>query len=526
MKIRARVVFEGAPVYFEVPVGLGDKSFKWLGMVVSQRFALLAPNGGLRRRDPIRRGASDSSMHQAVQIVLPGGAFPHPQALISDFLRDGDEVGVSLVDHQEVATLTGLQAAPTKWSTLAFNATGEGVYADESKASGGGGGGGGVGDDEGDGAAAAAASATAAGLGSSLQMAANADFMRIILKSQMINRKKIVHTIETHWNSSIRRGMPRLLPAHEEEMKASFVEYWDVLVDVFERFAPDGKLSKSALHSIFDEAGMFPPQTLGVMAARVHKRACDAAPAGPGESLLGLPGFMVAILLCAQFIHNDTYSATAAGAKASADEDGLAAAVAAPAGSPHAALREIFSRKLYALAERLECYCVLKDIFTSEPILAVLRDYHSDLSDAFTKFAGRSREMPVSINAQNLSELFYDGGLVDEKVDRNNTPAIYLFKEVRKGTVFGRSIDPSLSPDDIPPENELTYPEMVEAVCRHGFYKHRGVKPDEDGNKLYLDYGGTWTIRDCFIDALNGARRALRDPRSEGEDLLKQRGKR
>ena len=101
---------------------------------------------------------------------------------------------------------------------------------------------------------------------------------------------------------------------------------------------------------------------------------------------------------------------------------------------------------------------------------------------------------------------------------------MYLFGEVRKGTVFGRVQDPKASKDDIPPENELTYPEMVEALCRHGFYKHRGVKPDEDGNKIYYTYAGHWSIRDCFVEGLNGARKALRDPRSE-EDAAKGAGK-
>jgi hypothetical protein len=244
------------------------------------------------------------------------------------------------------------------------------------------------------------------------------------------------------------------------------------------------------------------------MAARVHKRACDATT--PGESLLGLPGFMVAVMLCAQFVHNDTHDAASLSSPTSKDMNVVA----------ERALNELFSRNFYALAERLECYCVLKDIFTSDQILAMLREYHDDLMIAFTKYASRGREMPITINAQNLSELFYDGGLIDERVDRNNTPAIYLFKEVRKGTIYGRNPH-GVIPDDIPSETELTYPEMVEAVCRHGFYKHRGVKPDEDGVKFYLDYVGTWSIRDCFQDALHAVQKALREPRSEHEEMAK-----
>lgn len=490
MKVKARCVFEGVPVVFEVPVGLGDKTFKWLGMVACQRFAQQAPEGALRRKDPFRRGMSDNSMHQPVQIALATGAFPHPQALISDFMSDGDEVTIMLVDSQGLSTKTGLQKAPTKWATLAFSGSGDAVYGEETKGGGEGGKGGG---DGGEGIVGGAAKA-------------KADFMRIVFNSQMINRKKIVHVVHTQWASSIAKGMPRITPKNEDAMKEAFVKYWDVLIDLFERFAPDGKLGKSALHSLLEQAEVFPTQSLPLLSARVFRRACDAT--APGESLLGIPGLMVAIMLCAQTIYNDT---TMSKARGSEDEE------LAGVGDAGGALEELFSRNLYALAERLECFCVLKDIFCSDQVLAMARNYHTDLMDAFTKYASRSKEMPVSINAQNLSELMYDGLMIDEKVDRNNTPASYLLKEVRKGTINDRPVDPLLSAEDIPPENEFTYAEMVEALCRHGFYKHRGTKPDEDGNKIYLDYDGDWTIFDCFVWGLDGARKAMHEPREENE---------
>ena len=50
----------------EVPCGQGQQSFKWLGMVASQRFSLASPLGGLRFRDDIR-GLSDND------VALPTG---------------------------------------------------------------------------------------------------------------------------------------------------------------------------------------------------------------------------------------------------------------------------------------------------------------------------------------------------------------------------------------------------------------------------------------------------------------------
>ena len=145
-------------------------------------------------------------------------------------------------------------------------------------------------------------------------------------------------------------------------------------------------------------------------------------------------------------------------------------------------------------------------------MLAVLRDYHSDLMDVFTKYGQRSKEMPITVTVQHFSEMLYDGAMIDAK---DSDASRYLLKEIRKGTVFGRKVDPHAAPDDIPAEDEFTYAEMVEALCRHCFYKHRGVKPDESGVKLYLDYVGEWSIHDCFIDGLNGARKALYSPRAD-----------
>ena len=59
-------------------------------------------------------------------------------------------------------------------------------------------------------------------------------------------------------------------------------------------------------------------------------------------------------------------------------------------------------------------------------------------------------------------------------------------------------------PDDEIPSDEFAFPEMVEAICRHSFTRFRGAKPDEDGNILYLDYGGELTVEDCFFKGMVG----------------------
>ena len=42
------------PLEYIVSVGRGNKTFKWLSLVVAQRYALCAPNGTIRRQEASR----------------------------------------------------------------------------------------------------------------------------------------------------------------------------------------------------------------------------------------------------------------------------------------------------------------------------------------------------------------------------------------------------------------------------------------------------------------------------------------
>ena len=119
MKLIIRALFDKNVVEYEVPVGMGDKSFKWLGMTVSQRFGTNTPNGAVRRRDPVRRGTTANAMHQSVEVALEDGQIPHPNALISDFCRDGDVISVNLLDRLGIDPVTGIPSTK-EWASLAF----------------------------------------------------------------------------------------------------------------------------------------------------------------------------------------------------------------------------------------------------------------------------------------------------------------------------------------------------------------------------------------------------------------------
>lgn len=72
MKIIAVIKFHEEEKEIEIPCGFGDKTFKWLSMVVCQRFALLSPHGILRSRDDIR-GQTVNDQLMPSEIYLESG---------------------------------------------------------------------------------------------------------------------------------------------------------------------------------------------------------------------------------------------------------------------------------------------------------------------------------------------------------------------------------------------------------------------------------------------------------------------
>jgi len=502
MKVNVRVIYDKTEVVFEVPIGMGDKSFKWLGNVVCSRFAQSAPNGGLRRRDPARRGASDKALHQAIEMALLDGRIPHPLALLYDFVLDGDEVRVHLVDYQSISHDGSGAPTRTEWATLAYGtgmpkdseSSEEGKYSTTS-------------------APKAATTLIANGdmLQTEQQQLGRAQFVRLLLKSQMLNPALVRSKVEAAW-AVVRKAIPSVGagPGTEAGLIDLVSQHWDALFEVYTYFskkfthtAPEkGKakeLSQEGFYQLLVEIDLFDAQILKNIYRRTFARACTATSLG-GVAMLSMPGLIVAILLCAQIKYNDTLSSGNDLTK------------------PIAALADILNSYLTALTERYEMRAMLKAVFVSTSFLNQLREWHDDLFAVFNKYAGRSRELPSSISYKDLTDCLYDAGLTEPaETDTKGNPISFeydtveaLLAHVRQGSIYGRALvvtggssNSGGLPDDVIPENEFTYPEMVEALCVHSFNKFRGTKPDEEtGEVTYFEYAGDLTVSDAYVKGL------------------------
>lgn len=418
MKINVQVFHGDHDRTFEISCGTGEnKSFKWLSNVACQRFALAAPNGALRHRDHFR-GITDAAQYPAVEICLPDGEIPHPASMLSDFLRDGDSVILRLGDKLSVESKSGAPVL-SKWATVAFTSS-----AHENE-------------DDGDEMEHDHDETDPA---ERINIKSKAEFMKLVLCSQIVNQKKIDHLVNSHW-PTITTAMPQLCANDTNQFRIVFQRHWSTMLELFQLFADEGRMNAEKFRIFLDEISLFSMKDSIALTNKVHARTCRAT---QSTGHLDIGSLMVALLLCAQLRHNDTLEHKSH-VKSSAD-----------------ALEEIFERNIMGYAERQGLPSVLKGYFNSDEFLFGIREYHTDLLSVYESYAVRSHELPTSLQSENMAELLFDAKLQSEG-DVKRTQQ--LFADVRKGIIIGRQTLPppenGLADEPIP-EDEFTYAEYVE----------------------------------------------------------------
>eukprot|EP00607_Mallomonas_marina_P007296 CAMPEP_0182418570 /NCGR_PEP_ID=MMETSP1167-20130531/2967_1 /TAXON_ID=2988 /ORGANISM="Mallomonas Sp, Strain CCMP3275" /LENGTH=192 /DNA_ID=CAMNT_0024592835 /DNA_START=104 /DNA_END=686 /DNA_ORIENTATION=+ len=148
-------------------------SFKWLGMVAAQRFAMEAPRGAVRRYDEMR-GITDrvQQLPQNMTITRTKQE-PHPEDKLEEFLRDDDEVVINLMDNNLAVTKFG-SPKNSVWAAAAFISPNEDKpYPDEFEES--------------------KHSSAEDKHDFSIDKQAKVEFMRVVLNTQMLDHHKISH---------------------------------------------------------------------------------------------------------------------------------------------------------------------------------------------------------------------------------------------------------------------------------------------------------------------------------------------
>ena len=420
-----------------ISCGRGRKTFKWLGMVASQRHSQSIPNGSLRRRDcDMMRAISYRNQQPPENMLLPGGEYAHPSALIADYVEDGETVTCILSDSLPVTKLSS--PVGTQWSTLAFSTSADHEQAFEEK------------EEEGP------------PLESLRIQKMNASFMKAILDSQMMDEKKLRACLEENWKC-VSNVMPRLSLADSNELKGVTGEYIAMLESLFDHYACDGRLDLETFQNLMDESETFFQKDTENLSKRVYQTVTKAT----SEKSLDFGSFLASLVVCAQLRHNDTLDQTTS------------------LRDPSGALRPLLSRNMYFLTEKLHLPCLIRAEMCAEENLSFMRQYHADLFNVFEGYANSLlRELPLTITCAQMAELLFDAGLTDSPT--NLKIAENILKSTREGMIKGRAV--FFDPDDPKsgsrfPDDEFTFPEFFEGVQRGGilFYYASGDKvPQSD----------------------------------------------
>jgi hypothetical protein len=445
MKVTVHIrIFDETKV-LEIPCGIGDKTFKWLAVVASQRIAAMAPNGDLRRKEGIR-GATEKVQHLPYEVYLDNGDVMHPNAQLVDWIKDGDVVYIGLQDSQSILKNT-FSPSKSKWSLASFEhgshtSLGKAEAAEEEDP------------DEG-----VSAEEIAKKLG-------KANFMKIMLKSQMINQRQIEHSVGTIWEKSIAVAMP-LLKSHDGTgIKLLLEQNWDITYELFRKFSNDNFMTSEGHYQVCDAIKLYPPEDMSRLVRRNFEKSQRAMRAQNME-YMNIYAFIVSLVLHSQSRFHDM------------SDSSLTSLLCVES------FQELYSKCIRPWAKESAISAYLKEEFCKDNFLASIRDSSEDLFKLFQKYASKSKDVPTSLELVHLTEL-----LSDSKLIPGGAPGLAQSKElltaVREGSIYGDATRTELE------LSELKFPEFIEVLARAGFFK---FNIDNSSNvELYFMKG----IRACL----------------------------
>lgn len=441
MKINLILEIEGDKRALVIHCGNGEKSFKWLGLVATQRFALAAPVGTSRCRESVR-GSSEHAQHHPVRVRLSSGDCPIPSSMLSEFLHDGDTVYVELDNGREVNSVGYAQSS--SWFDEAFKNSDYDSGARE---------------------ASEAASDELQAVDPFGDSAA-CKVMRNLLRTQVLDEDKIASLLMDEW-PLVKHSVPRLTDSDNVMLKNMCRRYYCFLLELFKHYAAlTSSMDLENFSTLVVDANIFGVSSLS-RSSVVFKRVTSAR----GVASMDFSCFLAALIICSQQLHVNTL-----------DKDGC---VRNSSEALYAVVRDMLMPLIY----RLQLNHVTKDIFCSTAFFDKLRGFHDDLVLVFEKTAARSgTEPPVVLHIEHMADLLVELKFLKDsdshRIEILNSMLLASRAGILKGEPYLRN--PSITTDSVDkqrsqnlrrpevydfPENIITYPEFVEVCARAGALK-------------------------------------------------------
>eukprot|EP00752_Nemacystus_decipiens_P008506 g7596.t1 len=486
MRLDVRVVYEGKELAYDMPVGDGRMTIKWLGLTAAQYFSsTMKPRGYRRHREREGPGKTVSASAKLLpsRVYTSKATFLHPEKSISEELRHGEEVFVVLTNKMPVNHLG--RPMRERWMFIAFCVS-EQTKAERHKAI----------------AAEYRAMASAQARQEREAEARAADLaakkgatMRRMMVSQLYCPDKVERAFDRDWARlchPVLQPIDKITEDLEEQssIKEVMLSHYVTLVEVFKHYASVGSAISTGEIDIM-EFSAFLHDLRGFSASKsrdlVEKSFNEAIVICRGDKTAGTMGvieflFCVIRLATARHLsHSGSSSSSSINTSAvTAGESGSGSSKIRTAGSVHEAVDLFMESAILPLAHRKVIGLQIKTALNSDDILAVYHDQDASLKSIFDKYckvgdrAGGPEALGVLLNIAEFRMILRDSGLLggNHKEDDELTA-----KEARQAFGGAQNDLCGGDPQGPPPPGagpqieQMTYPEFLEGIARVAMLK-------------------------------------------------------
>ena len=118
MRLNVTVQFGTDQQDYDIAVGDGSRTVKWLASIASQRFTPRGPRGSMRRREPKLAQPQGSSYMPSLVATDEDSNFCHPDEVLEKRFYDGQHVTVTLARKIPVDDCGHTKLS--RWAIIAF----------------------------------------------------------------------------------------------------------------------------------------------------------------------------------------------------------------------------------------------------------------------------------------------------------------------------------------------------------------------------------------------------------------------
>lgn len=210
------------------------------------------------------------------------------------------------------------------------------------------------------------------------------------------------------------------------------------------------EMTETDFFHFVEDAAIFALSDFEILTKRTFRRIAR------NQRFINIGHFIACILLMAQASHNDIF-----------EKDKSMNVVDA--------VETIITSNIMKLAQKLNVSAFLRYcMFSSDEFLSRLRKMHEDLYLVFEKYCAKgAREIALTLTMEQMANLLLDAKLIPDENAIDLCAGLYEAATI--GSRSGRSLPEGIDLPP-PPDDEFTFAEFLEAVCRITFVEEGSLE--------------------------------------------------